>query len=178
MTPIVNDLRYPIGRFAGPPAVTQDLRASSIDVLAGLPNDLRTALVGLDDEQLDAPYREGGWTVRQLIHHVADSHMHAVLRVRLALTEEAPTIKPYDEGATAHLYDARTAPVEWSLELLESLHARWVMLLQSLGPAQWQRSFAHPERGLMTVEQATLLYAWHSRHHTAHVAGLRARMRW
>ena len=138
---------------------------------------MRNAVDGLDSAQLNTPYREGGWTVRQLVHHIADSHMNAFMRVRLALTEDWPVIKPYDEQAWATLYDA-TAPVEWSLELVESLHARWVMLLQSLKDQQWIRGFKHPESGPMSVETATLMYAWHSRHHVAHITHLRAKEGW
>jgi DinB superfamily len=171
------DPRYPIGRFVKPEVVTQDDRVASIGTLAELPEQLRNAVDGLDAAHLDMPYREGGWMVRQLVHHIADSHMNAFIRVRLALTEDWPTIKPYNENAWATLHDA-LAPVEWSLELIESLHARWVMLLQSLDEPQWQRGFRHPENGPTTVEAATLVYAWHSRHHVAHITHVRARENW
>ena len=172
------DPRYPIGHPAMPADIPIDLRLSAIEHLAELPGNLREAVDSLAPSQLDTPYREGGWTVRQLVHHIADSHINAFLRVRLALTEDAPTIKPYNEKAWADLHDSLAAPIEWSLELIEALHARWVMLLQSLGETDWQRTFVHLERGPMTVEQATLLYAWHSRHHTAHVTHLRTREGW
>jgi len=142
-----------------------------------LPGKLREAVEGLDRAQLDTPYREGGWTVRQLVHHVADSHMNAFLRVRLALTEDWPTITPYDEKAWAMLHDS-AAPVEWSVGLLENLHARWVMLLESLTEDQWARGMKHPVNGPMTLEMATLLYAWHSRHHVAHITRLREKEGW
>ena len=173
------DLRYPIGRFTRPEPVTRDLVVSAIAELAELPSQLRNAVDGLDCDQYDTPYREGGWSVRQLVHHIADSHMNAFCRVRLALTEDQPVIKPYDEKAWAELPDS-VAPVEWSLELVESLHARWVMLLQSLTEAQWHCGFINPDRGPapMTIQTATLLYAWHSRHHVAHIAHLRAREGW
>ena len=171
------DPRYPIGKFAAPQQITQDERLSAIAALADLPTELRNALQGLKFAQINTPYREGGWTVRQLVHHLADSHMNAVIRVRLALTEDWPTIKPYNEAAWATLHDS-TAPIEWSLELLESLHARWVMLLQSLTEEQWQRGFRHPESGPMTIEYATLVYGWHSRHHVAHINHLRAAQGW
>ena len=174
------DPRFPIGRFARPApgiALPDGLLAGAITDLSELPEQLRNALHGLDHAQLDTPYREGGWTVRQLTHHVADSHMNAFLRVRKALTEDAPEIMAYDEKAWAELPDT-VAPVEWSLELVESLHARWVLLLQSLTPAEWQRTFVHPEHGAQTVEFATLLYAWHSRHHLAHVTHLRRARGW
>ncbi len=172
------DPRYPMGPFRSLADPTPADRVDAIAALAELPNNLRNLTEDLAPAQLDTPYRQDGWTVRQLIHHLADSHMHAFLRVRLALTEDAPTIKPYDEAATAQLHDSLAAPIKWSLEILESLHARWVMLLQSLTQSQWQRTFHHPERGSMTVQQTTFLYAWHSRHHTAHIASLRTRERW
>ena len=151
--------------------------ANAIATLAEFPSQLRNAVDGLDDEQLATPYRDGGWTVRQLVHHCADSHMSALFRVKLALTEDAPVITAYNQDAFAALHDS-AAPVEWSLELIESLHARWVMLLQSLTPAEWTRTFVHPENGPQTVEFATLLYAWHSRHHLAHITHLRAAKDW
>ena len=171
------DLRYPIGRFDRPESISVDDRLSAIGELAELPSQLFNAVHGLSPGQLDTPYRHGGWTVRQLVHHIADSHMTAVIRVKLALTEDWPTIKPYDENAWAALHDT-AAPVEWSLDLIESLHAKWVMLLQSLDDAGWKRGFRHPERGPMSVEQATVLYAWHSRHHAAHIQHLRQREQW
>jgi hypothetical protein len=173
----VLDLRYPVGKFVKPEVLTQDELMGAIATLAELPEQLRNATDGLDSAQLSAPYRDGGWTLRQVVHHVADSHMNAFIRVRLALTEDWPTIKPYDEGAWAKLHDS-TAPIEWSLELVESLHARWVMLLQSLDQQQWQRGFNHPENGPATIELITLIYAWHSRHHVAHITHLRAKENW
>jgi hypothetical protein len=171
------DPRYPVGRFVAPAIISADERTGAIATLAELPEQMRNAVDGLSSAQLGTPYREGGWTVRQVVHHVADSHMNAVMRVKLALTEEWPTIKPYDEAAWAKLHDV-AAPVEWSLELIESLHARWVMLLQSLDEQQWMRGFNHPENGPMTVEKTTLVYAWHSLHHVAHIIRLRSKERW
>ena len=150
----------------------------ALNTLGELPQDLRAAVDGLDEEQLATPYREGGWTVRQLVHHVADSHMNFNMRLRLALTEDVPTIRPYDEKAWATLHDVEAAPIEWSLELLEALHARMLMLLRSLSPAQWQRTFMHPESGIMRLDQAASLYAWHSKHHVAHITALRAAKDW
>jgi DinB superfamily len=173
----LEDLRFPIGQFAPPENVTTNDRISAIATLARLPSQMRSAIGGLDQGQLDAPYRDDGWTVRQVVHHVADSHMNAVVRVRLALTEDWPTVTPYDEKAWALLHDY-AAPAKWSLEIIESLHARWVLLLQSLDDAQWKRGFNHPKLGPMTVEVATLLYAWHSRHHVAHITNLRAKEDW
>ncbi len=172
------DLRYPIGKFRWAEANLTD-HAAAIATIAALPENLGTAVEGLSASQLDTPYREGGWTVRQLVHHVADSHMNAVIRVRLALTEEWPTIRPYDEKLWAQLADASTAPVEISLNLLTALHGRWVLLLRSLTEDQWQRGYTHPESGgRQTVAEATALYAWHSRHHVAHIAELRKRSVW
>jgi hypothetical protein len=173
----LEDLRYPLGRFR--PSASSDPagRAEHISTLRLLPSTLQGAVNGLTHAQLETPYREGGWTVRQLVHHIADSHANAYVRTKLALTEDWPTIKPYDEAAWATLHDM-IAPIEWSLELVESLHARWVMLLQSLEEQQWQRGYRHPESGPATVEMATLLYAWHSRHHVAHITHLRSRKNW
>ncbi len=171
------DPRYPLGRFQKPVEISSDDRLLAIATLAELPSELRNVVRGFDAAQLETPYREGGWTVRQVVHHLADSHMNALLRVKLALTETWPAISVYNEDAWVRLHDA-TGPVEWSLELVESLHARWVMLLQSLQAAQWTRGYVHPENGRQTVEQATLLYAWHSRHHVAHIQHLRRREEW
>jgi len=171
------DPRYPVGKFKRPEKVTPHERMAAIAELASLPAKLSEAVEGLDRVQLDTPYREGGWTVRQLVHHIADSHMNAYIRVRLALTEDWPTISGYDEKAWAMLYDS-AAPVRWSQALLESLHARWVMMLESLDESQWSRGVNHPENGPVTVEVATLLYAWHSRHHVAHITQLREREGW
>jgi uncharacterized damage-inducible protein DinB len=152
--------------------------ADALWTLGELPQDLRAAVDGLDDEQLDTPYREGGWTVRQVVHHMADSHMNCYLRIKFALTEDAPTIKPYDEKMWAGLHDGADAPVEWSLTLVEALHARLLMLLHSLKAEQWQRVFVHPENGSLGLQTVALLYAWHSRHHVAHITALRAAKGW
>ncbi len=172
-----SDPRYPIGRFERPEPVTAEDRRYAVVVLAELPEQLREAVRGLDAEQLNTPYRVGGWTVRQLVHHVADSHMTAFQRLRRALTEEWPEVHAYDEKAFATLADV-TAPVEWSLEIIESVHARWVMVLQSLTETQWARGFRHSERGRMRLDATTLLYAWHSRHHVAHITRLRSLQGW
>ncbi len=171
------DPRYPIGKPHLPSVIEPGELKSAIRDLAEMPELLRNALDGLEDQELATPYRDG-WTVRQLVHHIADSHMNAFLRVRLALTQENPTIVPYDEKAWANLHDSVSAPVEWSLELIESLHARWVMMLQVLTEADWKRTFVHPERGPQSIETATLLYSWHSRHHVAHITHLRAEKGW
>jgi hypothetical protein len=171
------DPKYPVGRFVAPATISADERTGAIATLAELPEQLRNAVDGLSSSHLGTPYREGGWTVRQVVHHIADSHMNAVIRVKLALTEDWPTVKAYDEAAWAKLHDV-AAPVEWSLELIESLHARWVMLLQSLNEEQWKRGFNHPESGPATIEKTALVYAWHSLHHVAHITHLRAREHW
>src|SRR6185437_9532295 len=171
------DPQYPVGRFVKPEVVTPDDRLGAIATLAELPEMLRNTVDRLDSAQLNTPYRAGGWTVRQVVHHMADSHMNAFIRLRLALTEDWPTIKTYDEKAWSELRDS-AAPAEWSLELIESLHARWVMLLQSLSEEQWRRGFRHPENGPNTVEVMTLQYAWHSLHHVAHITHLRMKEEW
>ena len=172
----LDPLRYPIG--PPPKAGLADATPASIAAIRSLPGELQAALQGLNDSQLDTPYRPGGWTLRQLAHHVADSHLNAYVRLRLALTEDWPTIKPYEEARWAELADARTAPVAISLDLLAPLHARWVLLLESLTGADWQRGYVHPESGRTTIEAMTGLYSWHGRHHTAHATGLRERMGW
>jgi uncharacterized damage-inducible protein DinB len=149
-----------------------------VDAIAVLPTRVREAVAGLHDAQLDTPYRPGGWTVRQVVHHIADSHMNAYVRLRFALTEDHPTIKPYSESAWAELADARTMPVDVSLTLLDGLHARWSALLRSLAPEQFARSLTHPESGEMTIDSLVALYAWHGRHHTAHITELRNSEGW
>jgi hypothetical protein len=172
------DLRYPVGEFRFPQSVSAPELAVFVDQIAETPARLRAAIAGLWDSQLDTPYRPGGWTVRQLAHHVPDSHMNSYVRFRLALTEDDPVIKPYEEARWAELSDARSMPVEPSLALLESLHARWVPLLRSLSAADWKRSFRHPELGPIRLDQNAALYAWHGRHHVAHITALRERMGW
>jgi DinB superfamily len=173
----VEDPRYPIGQCIQPETITRPALLAAIATIAETPGLLRRATADLSESQIDTPYREGGWTVRQLIHHVADSHTNAVIRVHLALTEDWPTVKPYDEAAWAQLQDS-TAPIEWSLSIIQNVHARWVMLLNSLDKEQWQRGFNHPERGPSNLERATLLYDWHSRHHLAHITQLRLHKGW
>ncbi|HYL76863.1 MAG TPA: putative metal-dependent hydrolase [Bryobacteraceae bacterium] len=172
------DLRYPVGKFQFPETVSPDERAKFVAEIAEAPFRLREVVKGLGDAELDTPYRPGGWTVRQVVHHVPDSHINSYIRFRWALTEEEPTIKAYHEDRWAELPDARTAPVEVSLKLLESLHSRWVGLLRSLTDEDWKRTFRHPSLGLLRLEQNAALYAWHGRHHVAHIAALRERMGW
>ena len=172
------DLRYPVGKFDFQAAVAPESRPQLIDTLAAAPGRLREAVRGLDEQQLDTPYRPDGWTVRQVIHHVADSHMNSYIRFRLALTEDSPAIKPYDQEQWAQLADARTAAVAPSLELVDGLHQRWVKLLRSFSSADFERTFRHPELGLVRLDKTLALYAWHSRHHEGHITSLRARMGW
>jgi len=173
-----SDLRYPIGKFEFPKSVTREERTRFVEEIAAAPAQVKAVVAGLDTAQLDTPYRPGGWTVRQLAHHIPDSHMNSYVRFRLALTEDEPTINPYEEGRWAELADARTSPVEMSQVLLDSLHKRWLVLLRSLSDTDWKRTFRHPELGVFTLEQAAALYAWHGRHHVAHIKGLRDRMGW
>src|SRR5436853_3009858 len=172
------DPRYPIGKFEMPAQVTPARRQQAIDEIAATPAKMRAAAKGLSDSQLDTPYREGGWTVRQVVHHVPDSHLNSYIRFKLALTEEEPTIRPYMEDRWAELPEAKTAPIELSLSLLEDLHKRWILMLRAIQPAEWKRTFRHPEIGPMTLEKNLALYAWHGRHHVAHVTALRERMGW
>ncbi len=172
------DLRYPVGKFQREKNVTPELRQKWIAEIAEAPARMRAAVEGLSPVQLDTPYREGGWTVRQVVHHVPDSHLNAYTRFKLALTEEVPTIKPYDEKRWSELDDARTAPTEISLALLDSLHRRWVLFLRSLEAGDFARTFKHPELGVLNLETLLALYAWHGRHHVAHITSLRHRLGW
>jgi hypothetical protein len=172
------DVRYPLGPFLKPESSSAEDREIWIRQIESAPDELRAAVEDLDEEQLDTPYRDGGWSVRQLVHHVPDSHMNSYVRLKLALTEDEPVIKPYDEARWADLADSRVVPVEVSLALLEALHERWVRLLESMTAGEFQRAFRHPETGLWRLDQWTALYAWHGRHHVAHVAALRERMGW
>jgi hypothetical protein len=171
------DLRYPVGRFSAPAESNAEVRAEQIQTLRSLPERLRAAVDGLNDSQLDTPYRDGGWTVRQVVHHFADSHANSYVRFKLALTEDWPTMKPYDEGAWARLPDSRQA-VEPSLVLITGLHQRFVGLLELMSEEDFQRGFIHPERGRVTLATNLAIYDWHSRHHTAHITSLRARKGW
>ncbi len=172
------NLSYPIGPCVYPERVSPEDRTQYIEQLAAAPGRFRAAVKGLDDQQLDTPYRPGGWTVRQVVHHFPDSHMNGYVRFRLALTEEEPTIKPYQEALWAELADARTLPVEPSLQLMESLHERWVALLQSMSETDFARRLHHPEIGVIRLDVYLAGYAWHSRHHEAHITGLRERRGW
>ncbi|MDX1546844.1 MAG: bacillithiol transferase BstA [Rhodothermales bacterium] len=173
------DLRYPVGRFERPEEpVTPAQRRAWIGALEAAPAQLRAAAEGLTDAQLDTPYRPGGWTVRQVIHHVPDSHLNAYVRCKWALTEDAPAIKTYDEKAWAEQPEARTGPIAPSLALLEALHTRWVAALHALPADAFQRTIRHPEWGSISLDALLALYAWHGRHHVAHITALRAREGW
>jgi uncharacterized damage-inducible protein DinB len=174
----MSDPRFPIGKFTYDGPLTEEQKRSSLDQISETPAQLRAAIKGLTEAQIDTPYRPGGWTVRQVIHHMPDSHLNAYVRFKLALTEDEPTIKPYAEARWAELSDTKSTPVEVSLTLLESLHDRWVRLLRSLTPEDWKRTFRHPEMGPMTLEKTLALYAWHGPHHVAHVTALRERNGW
>jgi hypothetical protein len=173
------DLQYPIGRMTHVMSLTDEMRRAAIDEIAALPRRMREAVAGLTEAQLDTPYRPGGWTVREVVHHVPDSHLNAYIRLKLALTEDAPTIKPYDEKTWARLADSRL-PVEVSLTMLDSIHARWVALLRGLKGPDWARTFNHPEypEGPRTIDWLAHVYAWHSNHHVAHITSLRQREGW
>lgn len=175
----IEELRYPIGKFTVKrPIAPADLTTFIADI-ANLPSQLNKAVEGLTEVQLDTPYRPGGWTIRQVVHHLADSHINSYLRFKLALTENKPTIKPYQEDAWAKLIDAKEAPVDLSLRLLESLHGRWVILLKSLSEADLQETFIHPEHGKeVPLDINVAIYSWHSRHHLAHITKLKERMGW
>ncbi len=173
---VSNDLRYPVGRF-DKSMIDPARRAEYIQTITSLPNNIATAVDGLTEAQLDTPYRPGGWTVRQTVHHVADSHMNSYCRFKLALTEYTPTIRPYEEGLWADLADSKL-PVGVSLSLIDGLHQRWAAMLNSMSDADFNREFEHPESGKWTLESALAMYAWHSRHHTAHITHLREREGW
>lgn len=169
------DPRFPVGRFTYVPGKD---RGEMIDTIARMPARLREAIAGLDDAKLDTPYRDGGWTVRQVVHHVPDSHSNGYTRFKLAMTEDTPTIKPYDEAKWAELPDGRTGPLAPSLAMLDGVHGRWVALLRSMKPADFDRKLNHPENGEMTLDKMLSLYAWHSRHHVAHITELRKQKGW
>ena len=170
------DVRYPVGPFQWSGEASEEQLRRFTDELAEAPAGLRAAVLGLSDTQLDTPYRPGGWTVRQVVHHLPDSHLNGYTRFRLALTEDQPTIKPYDQARWAELPDARTAPVALSLTLLESLHARWVLLLRSMSAADFARSIQHPELGVVKLDRYLAMYVWHGHHHVAQITSLRDRL--
>lgn len=177
---VTDDLRYPVGKFeprlATPVSAAE--RRALIEQIAAAPRLLAAEVAGLSDRQLDMPYRPGGWTVRQVVHHVPDSHMNAYIRCKLAVTEERPPVKTYKEALWAEQPEARTAPIQMSLVLLESLHERWVSWLRSIEESAFARTAVHPDWGVMRVDDFLQLYAWHGRHHTAHIQGLKRREGW
>ncbi|MGC2109423.1 MAG: putative metal-dependent hydrolase [Candidatus Korobacteraceae bacterium] len=178
----MTDLRYPIGKFTWVAPTTEEQSAADrgryVDVLAQLPSNMRAAVRALNPEQLNTPYRPAGWTVRQVVHHVPESHMNAYIRFKLALTEDNPTIRPYNEADWAKLPDNDVTPLETSLQLLTALHSRWVDTLQAMPASAFGRTLYHPERGVLTLDQMLAMYAWHSAHHVAHITTLRERMGW
>jgi uncharacterized damage-inducible protein DinB len=174
-----NDPRYPIGPFKRRDELSGDERRAMLDDIAATPAKMRAAVAGLTEEQLDTPYRDGGWTLRQVVHHVPDSHLNAYCRLKLALTEDVPTIRPYDESTWAKLEDSRLTPIEVSLTLLESLHARWMTLFRSMKAEDFRRTLRHPDHeGTPTLDWLVAMYAWHGKHHVGHITSLRERMRW
>jgi uncharacterized damage-inducible protein DinB len=172
------DLSYPIGKYEHKESLSPGERDRAIAQIAAAPKCLRDAVAGLSQQQFDTPYRPGGWTVRQVVHHVPDSHMNSYVRFKLALTEDEPTIKPYDEALWAKLQDSRDTPIEVSLALLEALHHRWDVLLRSLRAEDFARRLQHPSMGTMTLDDMVFHYAWHGRHHVAHITSLRTREGW
>ncbi len=173
----MSDLSYPIGKFSVLSGVSSEERKQSIAEISQTPAKIRAAVKGLSETQLDTPYRPGGWTPRQVVHHVADSHMNAFIRFKLALTEENPTIKPYAEDLWAKLDDARL-PVDTSLNILDHVHHRWDVILRAIKDSDWSRTMNHPQQGTRRLDQVLALYDWHGRHHVAHITGLRERMGW
>jgi hypothetical protein len=174
----MTDPRYPIGKFSFEGTLSDGQKAKFLEDIEQTPARMRAAVQGLSDKQLDTPYRDGGWTVRQVVHHVPDSHMNAYVRFKLALTEQEPTIRPYMESLWAELPEAKTAPVDLSLTLLDSLHQRWALALRGIAPSEWKRTLRHPEIGVLSLEKVLALYSWHGRHHVAHITTLREKMGW
>lgn len=174
----MTDLRFPIGKFTREDNVTPETLRTFIDDIEAAPARLRKSVEGLSQQQLDTQYRPEGWTVRQVVHHMPDSHLNSYMRFRLALTEDEPLIRTYHEDKWAELADAKSGPVELSLDLFESLHQRWVILLKSMGPAEFQRKLRHPNLGLISLDTMLGIYGWHGRHHTAHITTLREREGW
>jgi len=172
------DPRYPIGKFDHKIFVTEEMRSEFIKVIESLPSLLRKEVENLTEEHLNTPYREGGWTIRQVVHHIPDSHLNSYVRFKLALTEDNPDIKTYEEHLWAELKDSAQTPISVSLNLLESLHKRWVILLKSLSDEQFERTFKHPDWGTISLSKTLALYAWHSKHHLAHITELKKQMNW
>jgi uncharacterized damage-inducible protein DinB len=174
----MTDPQYPIGKFSPDPDVTPAKRQGWIEEIAAAPAAFRRAVAGLNETQLDTTYRDGGWTVRQVVHHMADSHLHTLMRFRVALTENEPAITGYDPGKWGELPDAKTGPVEVSLNLFDAIHARWILLLKAMSPADFPRTFRRPDGQVVTLDRALQTYAWHGKHHAAQITDLRRRMAW
>lgn len=174
----MTDLRYPTGKFAPPAQPTKESRQQAIELIAETPGLLRDAVEGLDEDQLDTPYRDGGWTLRQVVHHVPDSHLNAYIRLKMALTEPVPVIKPYDEAAWANLADTTAVPIDVSLNLLDAVHRRWVALLGAMKDDDFRREYVHPDTGRHVLDYLLAMYAWHGPHHVAQITTTRARMGW
>ena len=177
-TILTEDLRYPVGRHQQPQSLTPEQRRTAIETVAAAPAHLRTAISGLDDRQLDTPYRPDGWTVRQVVHHMPDAHVNAYTRFKLALTEDNPVIKPYDAAKWAQLEDSKSTPIVTSLALLDAVHDRWLRILGAMSAADFARTIDHPENGVMNLDQVLALYEWHGRNHVAQVTNLRSRNGW
>jgi len=173
-----DDKRYPVGPYVKPAGISAVERERFVDEIAGIPARLRAAVSGLSDSQMDTPYREGGWTVRQVVHHIPDSHLNAYVRFKLALTEDRPLIRTYEEALWAETPEAKTGPVEMSLGLLDAIHARWIAAIRSIEPGMFERQYRHPELGLTSLNEQLSHYAWHGRHHVAQITSLRRRMGW
>ncbi len=173
----MNDLRYPVGKFSFDPSVTAQKRQAWVRQIADAPRAIRAAVAGLADRQFDTPYRPDGWTIRQVVHHVPDSHLNAYCRFKFGLTEDEPTVKPYDEGAWALVADTARTPPDVSLALLDALHQRWVVLLESMTESQFARTVRHPEHGTISLDWMLQMYAWHGLHHAGHISGVRERER-
>lgn len=173
-----DDLRYPVGPCEWPAEVSPEDRRQHLRDIAELPAKLREAVAGLAPQHLDIPYREGGWTIRQIVHHIPDSHVNSYVRFKLALTEDRPIIKPYDEKLWAEIPEARTAPIEMSLDMVDALHGRWSLMLRNMTDADFERSIMHPEIGVLKVKSMVAGYGWHCRHHVAQIVATRRRMGW
>lgn len=177
MDPLLENLRYPVGRHTHPEAVSADEQTHAIRTISAFPDKIRHATERLTDQQLDTPYRPDGWTIRQVVHHVADSHVNAYVRFKLAITEDSPTIKPYNEKLWAELPDSKILPVEISLHILKAIHTRWVVVMENMKPEDWDKKYIHPEHNsIMTLAQAAMMYEWHCNHHLGHITGLKSRM--
>jgi uncharacterized damage-inducible protein DinB len=175
---VSDEIRYPVGEFRVDPEVMPEKRSRWIEQMEEVPAKLRAAVLGLSEEQLDTRYRKDGWTLRQVAHHLADAQLNGFMRFKLALTEDRPAIKTYEEDLWSETADGREAPVSLSVDLLAALHARWAILLKSLTEREFARTFRHPQRGELRIDDGIQLYAWHRVHHTAHIRGLRERRGW